>query len=105
MDAERAAERRREFALYLAGLGLALTLSAVPFICVGFHLVDRPMALGIVAALAIVQVVVHFRCFLHIDLSRSKRDDLQLILFSTLIVIFMAGGTIWIIGNEYGRMT
>ncbi len=53
---------------------------------------------------ALVQVVVHFRFFLHIGWERSTRDDLQLILFTTLIILLMAGGTIWIMGNLHARM-
>ena len=51
-----------------------------------------------------MQVIAHFRFFLHIDLSRSSRDDLQLILFSTMIVILMVGGTIWITINQHQMM-
>ncbi len=49
--------------------------------------------------LGVVQMVVHFRCFLHIDLKRSARADLQLILFSSLIVALMVGGTLVILLN------
>lgn len=66
-------------------------------------LLPREAALWAIGALALVQIVVHFRFFLHIDLSRQKREDLQLILFSTLLLILMAGGTIWIMLNLYAR--
>ena len=55
--------------------------------------------LAIVLGLALVQMVVHFRFFLHISLRESARDDLQLILFSTLIVILMVSGTLVILFN------
>ncbi len=64
----------------------------------------RSWLLWLIAGSALVQIVVHFRQFLHIDLSRSKRDDLQLIFFSTLIAILMVGGTIWIFYNQQMRM-
>ncbi len=51
------------------------------------------------------QVVAQVGWFLHIDLSRQKREDLQLILFSTLILILMAGGTIWVLADLARRMT
>ena len=38
------------------------------------------------------------------SLARSSRDDLQLILFSTLIVALMVGGTLVILFNLHGRM-
>lgn len=93
-----------EFRTYAIGLVLALVLSAVPFALVFTHALPRSDLLWVIALAAIMQLIVHFRCFLHIDLSRSKRDDLQLILFSGLIVVIMVGGTIWIISNQAARM-
>ena len=97
-------EYRGELRGYVLGIVLALLLSVIPFALVGLHAMMRFRVLVAVAACAVVQVVVHFRLFLHIDLSRQKRDDLQLILFSTLIVVLMVGGTIWIIMNEHAKM-
>ena len=95
---------RSELGSYVTGLVLAVTLSAVAFVCVGWHLLPRLSLLWLIGGAAVLQIVAHFRFFLHIDLSKSKRDDLQLILFSTLIAILMVGGTIWIILNQYHRM-
>ena len=61
-------------------------------------------ALGIVLALALVQAVVHFRCFLRVDLRRSARDDLQLILLFTLVVCLIVGGTLFVLFNLLMRM-
>jgi cytochrome o ubiquinol oxidase operon protein cyoD len=49
-------------------------------------------------------MVVQFRCFLHIGLKRSSRHDLQLILFTALIIALMASGTLVILFNLRGRM-
>jgi cytochrome o ubiquinol oxidase operon protein cyoD len=57
-----------------------------------------------VLALGLVQMAVQFRCFLHISLKRSSRHDLQLILFSTLIIALMVSGTLVILFNLRGRM-
>jgi cytochrome o ubiquinol oxidase operon protein cyoD len=53
--------------------------------------------------LAVAQIVVHFRYFLHIGW-HSHRDDLQLVLFTGLILFLMVGGTIWILFNLHERM-
>ncbi len=97
-------EHGREFRLYLIGLMLSLILSGAPFTAVAWHMGGRAHLIWLIAAAAVVQIVVQFRTFLHIDLSKSKRDDLQLILFSILITVLVAGGTIWIIANQYNRM-
>ena len=97
-------EYRRELRSYVFGLASASLLTVFSFVVVAAHLFPVVTTLWCLAAFAIVQVVCHFRFFLHIDLSKSKRDDLQLILFSTLIVILMVGGTIWILSNQKMRM-
>ena len=95
---------RREFRSYVIGLVSAVLLSTLAFVSVLWGGLSRTPILWIIAAAGIVQIVVHFRFFLHIDLSRSKRDDLQLILFSFLIILLMAGGTIWILADLEMRM-
>ncbi|WP_187775866.1 hypothetical protein [Salinicola corii] len=37
--------------------------------------------------------------------TKNKREDLQLILFTVLILTIMVGGTLWILFNLYYRMT
>ena len=101
---ESADEAHVERLSYAVGLVLALALTAAAFAIVRHGLLDRPAALRAIGALALAQIVVRFRYFLHIDLSRQKREDLQLILFTTLILILMCGGTIWIAFDLYGRM-
>lgn len=101
---EQAGEYRRELRSYLWGIGLALVLTVVPFALVHWSMLSRETALMAIGGFALVQIVVHFRFFLHIDLSRQKREDLQLILFSGLILTIMIGGTIWILFNLATRM-
>ena len=100
-DEDEASAERRSYAI---GLALAGLLTAIPFALVGLDVLGRGATLWAIGAAALAQVVVHFRCFLHIDLSRQKREDLQLILFTTLILVLMCGGTIWILFSLYGRM-
>ncbi|WP_110674973.1 cytochrome o ubiquinol oxidase subunit IV [Salinicola sp. RZ23] len=102
-DAE-AQERASEQRSYLWGFTLALILTLIPFGVAAFA-EWRPLHLYLLIGLcAMVQVVVHFRCFLHITLARNKREDLQLILFTALILLIMVGGTLWILFNLYYRM-
>lgn len=96
-------EESRERRSYLIGAVLSLALTAVSFGAVAVGL-DRHAALWTIALAALVQVVVQLRFFLHIDLSRQKREDLQLILFSTLMLAMMVGGTVWILANLADRM-
>ena len=96
--------RRRDLVTYGIGYGLALLLTCAAFAVVTWRWAAGATALGVVFGLALVQAVVHFRCFLHIDFKRSARDDLQLIVFSTLIIALMVGGTIVVLVNLRMRM-
>ena len=89
---------------YIAGLLLALALTSAAFALVAWRLASPTTALIVVFSLGLVQIIVHFRFFLHIDLRRSSRDDLQLILFASLITLLMVGGTIVILFNLRARM-
>lgn len=89
---------------YLTGFGLALLLTLIPFGLVAWGGLSARGALIFICVCGLMQAIVHFRFFLHIDFSRQKREDLQLILFTVLLLIFMAGGTIWVISNLATRM-
>lgn len=95
---------RCELRSYLWGLGLTLCLTLLPFGLVHWSALPLSSLLYAILACAVVQVVVHFRFFLHVDLSKQRRDDLNLILFSALIFVILVGGTIWILSNLYVRM-
>lgn len=95
---------RGEIRPYLIGYAAALALTCTAFAAVRWQSFGGAATLGIVLALALVQIVIHFRFFLHISLARSGRDHLLLILFSTLIVVLMVSGTLVVLMNLRARM-
>ncbi len=100
----QAAERAHDTRQYLIGFVLAVALTVPPFILVWTGILSRGASLAVIGIAALVQIVVHMRFFLHVDLSRQKREDLQLILFTVLLLVLMAGGTIWILTDLAMRM-
>lgn len=96
--------RREEIRSYVTGYGLALVLTGAAFASVHWQGFVPATTFIIVLGLALVQTAVHFRFFLHVSLRRSARDDLLLILFSTLIVILMVSGTLVVLFNLRERM-
>ena len=100
----RKLEERREFHSYVWGIALALGLTLVPFALVHWAAMPGLPLLSVIGAFALVQMVVHFRFFLHIGFWQ-KREDLLLILFSTLLLVIMMVGTIWIMASLRLRMT
>ena len=97
-------EERQDFHSYVWGIGLALLLTLVPFALVHWMALPRFDVLIVIGAFALVQMIVHFRFFLHIDL-RQKREDLLLIAFSALLLSIMVLGTVWIMASLASRMT
>ena len=100
---ERNREERRDFRSYVWGISLGLLLTLVPFALVYWAGIPRFPLFIIIGAFALVQMIVHFRFFLHLSF-RGKREDLYLILFSTLLLTIMLGGTIWIMSSLAMRM-
>lgn len=97
-------QERRELRSYVWGIGLALLLTVVPFALVHWGGIPRFALLIVIGAFALVQMLVHFRFFLHIGF-KQKGEDLQLILFSALLLTIMVAGTIWIMASLALRMT
>ena len=108
-DTERAADsapssqQRKDFRSYVLGIGLAICLTLLPFAAVHWHLLPPLPSSVLIGVCALLQIVVHFRFFLHISFAH-QREDLQLILFSTLLLVIMVAGTLWILGNLAKRM-
>ena len=103
IHADAAQDERRELHSYLNGAGFALMLTLVPFALVHWHALSRSNLLIAIGAFALVQICVHFRFFLHISFSH-QREDLQLILFSALLLGIMVAGTVWIMASLAHRM-
>lgn len=101
---ETAQERRQERRSYIIGFVLSLLLTLPVFWLVATHALPRAALLWTVAGAALVQMAVHFRWFLHLRFKGQTREDLQLVLFTVLILVMMAGGTIWILTDLAGRM-
>lgn len=99
-----AADERRETRSYLVGYGLALALTGAAFAAVQWQTFATTATLVVVYALALVQLIVHFRFFLHVGFARAARDDLLLLLFSALIIGLMVSGTLVLLFNLRMRM-
>lgn len=101
--AELRQQERQEFRSYVWGIGLALLLTVLPFALVHWQVISGLWIVVAIGVFALLQMVVHFRFFLHIGL-KQNRDDLQLILFSTLLLVIMMSGTVWIMASLAMRM-
>jgi cytochrome o ubiquinol oxidase operon protein cyoD len=89
---------------YVTGFVFAFVLTGIPFGLVAAGLLPRFTTLVIIAVLAVLQVVVHLRYFLHIDLRSTPRDNLLALAFAAVLICIMIGGTLWIMLDLNARM-
>jgi cytochrome o ubiquinol oxidase operon protein cyoD len=120
-------ENHPDLATYLTGFILALLLTLLAF---GLVIIERGCSLGSidkllgifpsgeviteemprwliiggVSVLAILQISVHLRYFLHFSFGSAQNWNLQAILFALFIIIIMVGGTLWIMNDLNGHM-
>jgi cytochrome o ubiquinol oxidase operon protein cyoD len=90
---------------YLTGLALALILTAIPFALVAVNLLPKSLTLVVVAVAAVMQILVHLRYFLHLDLASTPRENLLAILFAAILIFIMVGGSLWIMLDLHHRMS
>jgi cytochrome o ubiquinol oxidase subunit IV len=84
---------------YLAGLGLAVLLTAVSFFVAGTDLVWQPSIPVAIIVLAIAQMGVHLVFFLHITTGADNTNNVLALAFGLLIVVLVIGGSLWIMAN------
>jgi cytochrome o ubiquinol oxidase subunit IV len=95
---------QKDLHTYLWGLAVAVILTVVPFALVYWHVMPVFALWIAIASFALIQVVVHFHCFLHVRPPHENVDESLLLVFTVLILVMMAGGTVWILGNLHSRM-
>ena len=89
---------------YITGFVFALVLTGIPFGLVVADLLPRFTTLVVIAVLALVQVVVHLRYFLHLDLKSTPRENLLALAFAAVLICIMIGGSLWIMLDLNARM-
>lgn len=89
---------------YIVGLLLALVLTAIPFGLVAVRALPPASTFTVIGVAAILQIVVHLRFFLHIDLDSSAQEKLIVLCFAFVILFILVGGTLWIMFDLNNRM-
>jgi cytochrome o ubiquinol oxidase operon protein cyoD len=89
---------------YLLGVALAVLLTAIPFAVVAARALPLTPTYVVIAATAVVQVVVHLRFFLHLELTPASQDKLIALCFAFVLLFILVGGTLWIMFDLSYRM-
>ena len=90
---------------YLVGFALAVILTAIPFALVAMHALPPSRLAIVIAVAAVLQVLVHLRFFLHLDLATTPRENLLAIAFTAILIFIMVGGSLWIMVDLHSRMS
>jgi cytochrome o ubiquinol oxidase subunit IV len=89
---------------YLVGFVLAVVLTAIPFYLVATHALPPPRIMYVIAAAAVLQILVHLRFFLHLNITTTPKENLLAIAFTAVLLFLMAGGSLWIMIDLHSRM-
>lgn len=95
---------RHDLRGYQTGFVLAAILTIIPFALVASGTFSTVAILRLIGILGLLQIVVHVRYFLHVDLSPERREELYLMLFSGALLTLMIAGMLWLLFNLHTRM-
>ncbi|HEJ9508517.1 TPA: cytochrome o ubiquinol oxidase subunit IV [Proteus mirabilis] len=84
---------------YLIGFILSVILTVIPFWMVMEETATTSTILWTVVGMAVVQIVVHLVCFLHMNTSSEERWNVIAFLFTLLIIGIVVIGSLWIMYN------
>ena len=101
---EKHADHDSDLRSYLVGFAYCVGLTIAAFGIMLSGIFGRETTMVLLGCLAMLQLFVQLRYFLHIDGRRENQEDLYLILFSVLVLTMMGIGTIWVLGDLAGRM-
>ena len=89
----------------MTGFILSIILTAIPFGMVMSGSASHAALIGTVLVAAVVQIVVHLVCFLHMNSKSDEGWNLTAFVFTVLIIAIVVIGSIWIMWNlNYNMM-
>lgn len=89
---------------YLIGFLLSVVLTAVPFWLVMTGTLAASTTAVVIVAFAIVQIVVHTVCFLHVNPRSEGGWTLMAYIFTAVIVLIVIAGSLWIMYHLNSNM-
>ena len=82
---------------YLTGFVLSVILTGIPFWMVMTEAFDKGPTYITIVLLAVVQIFVHLKYFLHLNFSDQGKLDTYSFIFSAVIIVMVVGLSVWII--------
>jgi cytochrome o ubiquinol oxidase operon protein cyoD len=81
---------------YLVGFALSAVLTAIPFWLVMTGLLTPTATAVTVVGMAVVQILVHTVCFLHVNTQSEGGWTLLAYIFTAVLLFILVAGSIWI---------
>ncbi|RYE03860.1 MAG: cytochrome o ubiquinol oxidase subunit IV [Sphingomonadales bacterium] len=89
---------------YLIGFLLSAVLTAVPFWMVMTGALAPQVTAAVIIAFAVVQILVHTVCFLHVNTRSESGWTLMAYVFTAVIVLIVISGSLWIMYHINNNM-
>lgn len=84
---------------YMTGFILSIILTVIPFWMVMNGSASPSTLLGVIVVTAVIQLLVHLSCFLHLNTSSEGGWNMIAFVFTVLIIAIVVVGSIWIMWN------
>jgi cytochrome o ubiquinol oxidase operon protein cyoD len=98
-SAEHNQPEQTTLATYAVGFVLSVILTLIAFWLIGGHHLHGGAGLFAIFSLALLQFSVQVLCFLHLAEERRPRNKLLAFVSMIVVVIILAGGSLWIMNN------
>ena len=93
------------FSGYMVGFVLSIILTAIPFwLVMNKVIADRTTAVLVLGAFAVVQILVHMVCFLHMNGKIEGGWTMLTTIFSVIFVAIVISGTLWVMFHMNANM-
>jgi cytochrome o ubiquinol oxidase operon protein cyoD len=90
---------------YLIGFGMSAVLTAIPFWLVMANVLDNPgSTAAAVIAFAVLQILVHTTCFLHVNTQAEGGWTMIAYIFTGVILLITIAGSLWIMYHLNSNM-
>lgn len=85
---------------YVKGFIASLILTIIPFYFVATQSLPKDITYSILFGCAVIQVIVHFIYFLHMEIKTDEgKWNFVSLMFTVLVVLILIVGSIWIMWN------
>lgn len=82
---------------YLVGFALSVVLTAIPFwLIMGGPSLSRGLIIFIIITFAVVQMIVHVVCFLHLKPGTEDGWSVTSLVFTLILVVITLAGSVWV---------